>query len=178
MSQTSTSDPTTSNSFRTLTFPLRWQRYALVYFLVIGTSISFFIGPFVLTMLLIPLFERLPDSWTWYYFGLIIGWWLIWSGSRLVRDFRTKITFTPFKIVLGAPRIQRPLPWLHITRIKQRTFMWADITHIELLPDRIAVQFPTVAVVLRTTPLQHTQFVMLAKTHLPSPQVMKTSQVY
>lgn len=165
-------------SLQPLTFPLRWRLYSLVYFLVIGTSISLSVGPILLIIPLIPLLEILPDPRGRYYLLFTVGWWFLWFGARLVRDFRTKITFTPSEIILRTPRIKHPLPWLRIARVKQQTFTWAEIEHIELLPDLIAVQFPTMAVVLRPAPHQHAQFLALTKTYLPAQHVLTEGQMF
>lgn len=82
----------------------------------------------------------------------------------MVRDFRAKITFASSGITLRT---------LHATRI----FTWDQIQFFTLLPDIIAVQFPTTVVALRPTPAQSEQFLTLGRRYLSDQKKITEAQV-
>lgn len=158
------SDPRSIENPQSVTFPLRWRLYSLLYFLMIGTSVALFAGPILILTVLFLFVNEVPEAWTWIHFYLVPGLFFLWFGYRMVRDFRSKITFTSSGITLRT---------LHAYRI----FKWDQIQFITLLPDIIAVQFPTTAVALRPTPAQSEQFLALGRRYLSDQKTITEAQV-
>lgn len=158
------SNPRSIENPQSVTFPLRWRLYSLLYFLVIGTSVALFAGPILLLTVLFLFVNEVPEAWTWIHFYLAPGLFFLWFGYRMVRDFRAKITFATSGIMLRT---------LHATRL----FRWDQIQFITLLPDIIAVQFSTTAVAVRPSPAQSEQFLALGRRHLHDQKTIGEAQV-
>lgn len=119
-------------------FRLGWWKYAIVYFLVVGTSLAWLGGIF----LAIVLIDWVTAAWFSYLCPALL---LLGFGYRLVQSTRPHIVFELNTITV------------HSSQWRGR-FTWEDVQQIELQPTMIAVQFPTTTLVFQTTTQQHSQF--------------------
>lgn len=133
--------------------PLKWRLYSLTFFMMVGTSISIFLVPLLLTSLLL-LFVEIPTTYMYIIFLGGGGSTFFWFGYRLWQDLRQQLTFFSDKITLRS-------------QTSTYEFHWNQIQHIELLPSLMLIQFPKIAALLHLPFQKKQKLLPLLTKHLP-----------